>query len=104
MYHNGKKGKVLTGFMYLVSQRRDAGPQVGGPLTIWHYHVWSKPHCMREGLISEGVIGPKGGCAAGIPMNRSPEMLHVWFVDHPKGPFATQMNLPREVIEALDAG
>jgi hypothetical protein len=102
MYHNGPKGKVLTGFMFLVSKPRDVGSQIGGPLTVWHYHIWSKPHCMREGLISEGVIGPQG-CAVGTPLNRSPEMLHVWLVDHPKGPFATQMNLPREVIEAIDA-
>ena len=102
MYHHGKKGKVLTGFMYLVSKPAEEGVQIGGPLTIWHYHVWTRPHCLRKGLIAEGVANERGECAVGRPMNRSAEMIHVWLVDHPKGPFATQMNLPREVIEALD--
>jgi hypothetical protein len=27
-------------------------------------------------------------------------MLHVWFLEHPDGPFATTMWLDREVLEA----
>ena len=30
--------------------------------------------------------------------HESPEMLHVWFVDHTEGPYATSMRLPPEVL------
>ena len=104
MYYNSDQGTRLTGLMSLVSRPDEAGPQIGGPLTIWHYHVWTKTHCMRHGLIAEGVANERGECAAGRPMNRSPEMIHVWFVDHPKGPFASAMDLARELVETMDAG
>lgn len=65
------------------------GPQVGGPLTLWHYHVWFRPKCLRGGLLSTGE--GRNGCRDGEPSHRSPEMLHLWFLDHPMGRFATTM-------------
>jgi hypothetical protein len=29
---------------------------------------------------------------------KSPEMLHVWFVDHPKGAYATSMSLTPDIL------
>lgn len=34
----------------------------------------------------------------GINANRSSEMIHVWFVDHPEGPFGTGMSVPEESL------
>lgn len=101
MYYETEQGKKLTGFMYYARKLREEGPQIGGPLTIWHYHVWTRAHCLRQGLVATGVVDARGRCAAGRATHRSPEMLHVWFVDHPDGPFGTPMRLPTEVIDGL---
>lgn len=100
MYYDTSSGKKLVGYMYLMSDPTSHGPQIGGPLTLWHYHMWSTPHCLYEGLYSIG-LSTDGQCAEGTPSHRSPEMIHVWFVDHPAGPFGTNMALPNHVIEEL---
>jgi hypothetical protein len=37
-------------------------------------------------------------CARGNLMYRGREMLHVWLIRHPTGPFGTQMFIPREIV------
>ena len=93
MYYETASGQELLGFMFLVAEPLQEGPQLGGPLTVWHYHIFSSPVCLKEGLLPVGdpLIKPEATCAEGIPRQRSPEMLHVWLVDRPKGPFATPM-------------
>ena len=76
------------------------GQQIGGPLTVWHYHLWSGPTCIVKGRIGMGRA-KKGKCKEGEPSQKSPEMLHVWFVDHPDGRFASGMSLPEEVLRRL---
>src|SRR5262249_39751785 len=101
MYYDTPKGKRLAGYMYLVRTPEERGPQVGGPLTVWHYHVWRAPLCLLHGLLVVGKPEQEGRCASGIPARRSPEMLHVWFLDHPKGPFSTDMLLTPDAIKQL---
>lgn len=48
-----------------------------------------------------GAPGEDGACAHGFPNHRTPEMLHVWLLDHPQGRFATRMELPPETLKAL---
>ena len=55
----------LIGAMYLVPQADDVGPAVGGCLTTWHVH--------GEPFAAPGVV--------------TPEMLHVWLIPMPEGPF-----------------
>jgi hypothetical protein len=31
--------------------------------------------------------------------DRTAEMMHVWFVEHPEGPFATSMSVPSQVLK-----
>src|SRR2546427_8082375 len=38
IYYNGKDGTRLIGAMYIMPRRGLDGPQVGGPLTVWHQH------------------------------------------------------------------
>ena len=90
-------GKILTGFMFLPQEPDARGPQLGGPLTVWHYHVWTRMKCFQDGLINLGYV-QRGVCPVGSPSHRSPEMLHVWLIDHPQGRFATTMILPWKVI------
>jgi len=99
MYYGTPKGKMLAGLMFYVSRPDRRGPQVGGPNTLWHYHIWSRAKCLVDGLllVSEAQ---KGRCARGEPRYRSPEMMHIWFLDHPEGRFATTMWLDREQLDA----
>jgi hypothetical protein len=88
-------GPTLLGAMFLPAGPTEPGPQVGGPLTVWHFHR-SGPACWTAGglLLDEDRPSPNvdDGCAEGLLLSdRSPEMLHVWIVDNPAGPFASGM-------------
>ena len=100
MYYDTPNGKKLAGVMDLARTLVESGPQIGGPLTIWHYHIWAKPMCWEAG-IPIGEPDRYGACAEGVFSIRSPEMIHVWFMDHPQGPFATAMTLTPDLIEQL---
>jgi hypothetical protein len=102
LYYDTAKGKKLAGVMYLVSKPDERGPQVGGPLTIWHYHAWQKAKCLLNGMVVVTEPSADGSCMVGEPSNRSPEMMHVWFLDHPNGPFSTKMSLPPELLKQLE--
>lgn len=92
MYYPTENGQVLAGFMFLTRAPMEQGPQPGGPLTVWHYHLASHPHCFRGGMVLLGH--PQGGsCIEGVLSKRTPEMVHVWFLEHPEGHFATRMKL-----------
>ena len=81
----------LLGFMFLARTLEEHGPQPGGPLTVWHYHLWAHPRCVEKELWVVGVVDEEGECASGKASRRSPEMMHVWMIDHPHGRFATRM-------------
>lgn len=97
---NGEQ--TLTGLMFLANSRDAMGRQFAGPLSIWHYHKYTNARCWAgRGLLSTGMIDEDGKCPAGnVPLNRSPEMVHVWLIDHPRGPFSTGMTLPDAVLRA----
>jgi hypothetical protein len=71
---------ALVGVMYLA--RIGQGLAVGGPLTHWHTH---DDLCANwTGMVPTLV---DGSCLAGtFPL--AVEMLHIWLIDHPDGPFA----------------
>jgi hypothetical protein len=100
MYYDTPKGRQLAGFMFVVRSPDDEGPQIGGALTKWHYHVWSTPFCLKNGMMTVGVPD-RNGCSVGQPRQRSPEMIHVWLVDHPLGVFSGQMRVPKELMLEL---
>jgi hypothetical protein len=102
MFYDTPKGKVLAGFMFVPRNNTEEGPQIGGNLTRWHYHTWSSPICLVKGILDTGPL-VDGRCDTGSPSSRSPEMLHVWLLDHPSGRFATAMYLPQDVLERLVA-
>ena len=97
MYYSTPLGTKLVGYMFLADEPLARGPQTGGPLTVWHHHVFSRDYCFLEGLIPVGE--PRNGpCARGIALRRSPEMIHVWLLDHPEGRFASQMSIDRGAL------
>jgi hypothetical protein len=100
MYFWNKNGELkLVGVMYLMKTNAEHGPQVGGPLTVWHFHTMAAPYCWWDGPYNSP--NPDGSCQKGEAHLRSNEMLHVWLVDHPGGAFATGMEVPQEVIDNL---
>ena len=101
MYYESEGRKVLAGMMFLVSEPLAYGPQIGGPETLWHYHRWSRPLCLLDGLLVVGERDETGMCARGTSAGRSPEMIHVWLVDHPKGRFTTNMALDSQLLRQL---
>lgn len=101
MYYDTPKGKGLAGLMFYADTPTGWGPQVGGPLTVWHYHVWAPIQCMEREMLLVGTAGKDGKCKKGVPMHRSPEMVHVWFIDRPEGPFTSSMYLDDDEIEQL---
>jgi hypothetical protein len=95
MYYPKPDGtQGLAGFMFITRNLEEHGPQFAGRLTIWHYHVWARPQCVERDVIALDFATRDGACEQGEPRSRSPEMLHTWLIDHPKGPFATSMILP----------
>ena len=88
-------GKVLMGFMFFTREPAEVGPTPGGPIAQWHYHQYAKPRCAIKGLWTVANADESGHCDEGIPVMRTPEMFHVWFIDHPLGRF-TEMNVVPE--------
>jgi hypothetical protein len=98
IYYNAPSGPVLIGAMYLMPEWGTPGPQIGGALTVWHHH---------DGLCVDKqtgmVIGASGSaffndnnwsrsCPRGTTTWDTPDMLHVWLIDNPNGPFDSDMD------------
>jgi hypothetical protein len=96
MYY-GLDGKIhLTGIMYFARTRTERGPQIGGPLTVWHIHHWVRGLCFVQDLLPVGEASLDGTCSEGVPKFSSGEMLHVWLMDRNTGPFTSSMVVPPE--------
>lgn len=87
--HAGDGSKQLIGFMFMMP-RGEHGPQVGGPLTKWHYHPETF-FCMDSIGVPRAKLLPSGGCAPGLNRGPSSEMMHVWLVDNTYGVFSHMM-------------
>jgi len=97
VYFNGPEGAVLIGAMYMMPRAGMDGPQVGGPLTVWHHHDNLCLDNRTDQVVAFAGspffdLGGKGGsCPHGSSHRLTPDMLHVWLVDNPGGPFDTDM-------------
>jgi hypothetical protein len=77
---------TLLGVVYVMEVAGEPAPTPGGPITRWHAHNL----CVSVLPPGLGVVSPYGGCPAFSISVTSPEMMHVWVVDNPAGPFADQ--------------
>ena len=75
---------TLLGVVYVMEVAGRPGPTPGGPITRWHAHNL----CLSAVPPGLGIVSPYGGCPALSVSVTSPEMMHVWVVDNPAGPFA----------------
>ncbi len=101
IYGNSARGPILLAAMYIAHRIGQAGPDIGGPLTPWHSHS-NLCFSARTNII-DAFTDAAGNCPAGSFSSGTPEMLHVWIVDNPNGPFSTDMN-PQALLKLLQAG
>lgn len=94
VYDEAPEGKVLMALMFFTRKLEEIGPTPAGPLAQWHYHPYKFKRCAVKGLWTIGPADKNGNCAEGIPVDRSPEMFHVWFIDHPLGRFTEMKIVP----------
>ena len=98
IYYNGKNGTLLIGAMYIMPTRAEDGPDIGGPLTVWHQHsniCFDDVTGIAVAFVHSGdedTTDKSGSCPRGSTLKTTPQMLHVWLIDNPEGPFASTMN------------
>jgi uncharacterized membrane protein len=102
VYDNTPRGKVLMALMFFTRSLEEVGPTPAGRLAQWHFHPFDQPRCAIKGLWTVGDPDANGVCAEGIPVRRSPEMFHVWFMDHPLGHFTEMKIVPEVGREGFD--
>jgi hypothetical protein len=68
--------------------------------------MYSVPDCFGHDMVPSGasirelaLLEEQGWECDGVKSSESPEMLHVWFVDHPVSQFDVDMSLRNAVIE-----
>lgn len=98
IYYNGSHGPVLIGAMYIMPRRGELGPDIGGPLTVWHQHsniCFDNVTGVAVAFTHDGFFDngneKSGVCPRGSTKVTTPQMLHVWLIDNPDGPFASTM-------------
>ena len=82
---------ILLGAMY-IEDRNTNGPQVGGSLTRWHSHLVVCDGG-RQTIAGFGLQVQGGSCDPATWTDRYTEqMLHVWVVPYPGGPFSDDLS------------
>jgi hypothetical protein len=84
VYAIDDRGATLLGVVFVMERAGVPGPTPGGPITRWHAHNL----CLTALPPGYGVVSPFGSCPALSIDVTSPEMMHVWVVPDPAGPFA----------------
>jgi hypothetical protein len=108
IYFNTPKGPVLIGAMYIMPRWGMPGPEIGGALTSWHHHdnlCYDKKTNMVVAFAGSPFLDRPGwsrSCPAGTSKQDTPDMLHVWLIDNPNGPFDSDMD-PADVGTILSA-
>lgn len=86
VYANTAHGPVLLGAMYEMPKPGEAGPDIGGSITRWHFHTGVCFSPLKP--LVAGFVSPFGTCPSGAINVVTPAMMHVWIVDIPGGPFS----------------
>jgi hypothetical protein len=88
VYATDGERHLLLGVAYTMEKAGEAGPEIGGPLTRWHTHNI----CFTLAPPGFGLVSPFGGCPLGAVAVTLPEMMHVWTVENPDGPYADRLD------------
>jgi hypothetical protein len=79
---------LLLGVAYTMEEAGEPGPAIGGSLTRWHSHNI----CFTLLPPGFGLVSPFGSCPLGAVSVTLPEMMHVWTVENPDGPYADKLD------------
>lgn len=93
--NNSSEEKVLIGVMYMINDVEGEGRQIGGSITKWHYHAYPRTTCYYNGY----PVNKTSECPEKYISNKSPEMLHVWFIENKDGVFGTRMSVPQKFVD-----
>jgi len=97
MFMNNSNGTPqIVGVMFMVNSVNKEGRQVGGSLTKWHYHAYPKKTCFYNGY----PVNKSKNCPERYKSDKSPEMMHVWFIENKDGVFGTKMSVPQKSVDA----
>ena len=88
VYAAGNGRILLLGVMYQMPRAGVPGPAVGGSATRWHTHNV----CFTLLPPGFGVVSPYGTCPFTSFTVTPGEMMHVWTVDPPGGPYVEHLN------------
>jgi hypothetical protein len=89
VYIKTQDGPLLVGAVLTIPRVGLSGPAPGGPITHWHTHNV----CIALPKIAlAGLATPMGACPPGSINVTTPDMMHVWTVDVPGGPFADDLD------------
>ncbi len=83
MYAIADGRATLLGAVFQMPRAGVPGPTPGGPITQWHAH----DVCLTALPPSYGVVDAYGTCPLFSVQLTVGEMMHVWVIDHPGGPF-----------------
>jgi hypothetical protein len=75
---------TLLGVVFVMERAGDPGVAPGGPITRWHAHNL----CVSLTPPGIGIVTPYGGCPSFSVTITIAEMMHLWIVEPPGGPFA----------------
>ncbi|GIH02521.1 hypothetical protein Rhe02_05880 [Rhizocola hellebori] len=78
----------LLGAVYRMPVAGRPGPEPGAAITRWHAHNI----CLTPLPPGAGLPSPFGGCSALSIGATMPEMMHVWTVGNPGGPYAESID------------
>ena len=90
----------LLGVVYVMEQAGRPGPAPGGPITRWHAHNV----CVTALPPGLGIVTPFGNCPPFSVAIGTYEMMHVWVVDNPNGPFAEGLDARTALAHVDRAG
>jgi len=88
VYAIGGGKAVLLGAVFQMQTAGVPGPAVGGPITRWHAHNV----CVTIAPPGFGVVSPFGTCPSLTLTATTPEMMHVWTIEQPDGPYADDVD------------
>lgn len=85
VYATTRHGLVLLGALFEMPSVTQRGPDLGGAVRGWHMHENVCFTLVPFGLLD--LATPYGFCPTGAIGVNTAEMLHVWTVNNPTGPF-----------------
>jgi hypothetical protein len=81
---------ILLGAMYIMPGNAN-GPQIGGGLTRWHSHLVTCVNNKQRIVAFDVTL--RGGCNPATWHNQyTSQMMHVWVVPYPGGPFSDDLS------------